>query len=122
MEGKPFVGDAGEILRSTLLRNGIDPDIDCYITNLSLVRATNDKFESIRTTDATRESIGRLKRDIETYRPNCTLLLGNHPLYEIAGKGVLTKEEHVIGITAYRGSILESHCNTKCIATYHPSY
>ena len=102
--GRPFVGGAGKILDGMLLEAGIDRR-DCYITNVMHIRPVNNDFGEFYE-DAGRKIPGkllidgndRLLQELNVVKPNVVIALGNEAMKSLTGK---------IGITKYRGSILQ---------------
>lgn len=126
--GRPFVGSAGKLLNKMLANVGIDRK-ECYLTNVMKVRPPGDDFgvfyeeeytkmgsvkkRKARTTPSQilQEGIATLIEEIKAIKPNVTVALGTEPLKALAGR---------IGITKWRGSILDSSVG-KVIGTFHPS-
>src|SRR5437660_1336188 len=90
---------------------------EVFVTNVVHERPPNNKFEAFlkpKPTLALLQGVIRLKKDIESIRPNLVLAFGDVPLRFLTNKHSITK---------YRGSILESALvrGQKVIATYHPA-
>ena len=111
VERKPFVGRAGQLLDQVLSANGIQRS-KCFITNLCHYRPKGNKFELLSGTFELQQGILELNDLRAKYKPNLIVCLGNAPLSYICERN---------GITAWRGSILESS-GIKCIPTFHPAY
>lgn len=108
---EPFIGASGQLLRETLLRNGISP-LDCYFTNLSHYRPQNNAFDLLINSDELTNGIQEILLNIEHYKPNLIVLVGRNPLnFLIPSKDV---------IAHWRGSILELK-GIKCIPILHPA-
>ncbi|MFL7867429.1 MAG: uracil-DNA glycosylase family protein [Anaerolineales bacterium] len=114
IQGKPFVGRAGQLLDKILLAADFDPEKDVYITN-SVFRMPpgNDGKAFRKPTD----------QEIEYYRPYVfeiirlvdpyiMLLTGNVACYSILGK---------TGITSLRGQWTHSQ-ERWIMPIFHPSY
>ena len=114
IQGKPFVGRAGQLLDKILLAADFDPEKDVYITN-SVFRMPpgNDGKAFRKPTD----------QEIEYYRsyvfeiirlvdPIIMLLTGNVACYSILGK---------TGITSLRGQWTHAH-ERWIMPIFHPSY
>ena len=129
-QGRPFVGEAGELLRRYLARKeAYVPQEEIKFANLSQHRPRDNKFTHLLGTDELEEGLDKLKKEIARARPNVIVALGNWPLYFLTGNckydDKRRKKEPGKGIAQYRGSILPSlpeFQETKVIATYHPSY
>jgi uracil-DNA glycosylase family 4 len=134
IEGRPFVGPAGKMLRSFLNRAGIDPD-DVYLTNMCKYRPPGNKIEKFFLRGGlpnmqVLEGMEELQADIKRIKPNVIVACGNFPLWALTGIGTWnenpteTRARGYSGITKWRGSILEGVLvpGTKVIPTFHPSY
>lgn len=113
----PFVGTAGNLL-SQGLANAQVLKSACFLGYLSSTPAPN--YNPFQLTDASwsvKEGKAQLERDLEKFKPNVILILGQRTL-------------HSAGIThpidSYRGSLFKCRevespfYNYKCIATYDP--
>jgi len=113
IEGRPFVGKAGKLLRSTLNLYGYN-DKNSIISNVIPCRPENNKFPKDKV--LVKDCVDRwLRREIELLKPSCLLLLGAQPLKYVLGK---------TGITKIRGDWYNTlwDSNVKCMPTFHPSY
>ena len=117
LQGRPFVGGAGDKLNYLLSKAGIARDA-CYIDNVVNVRPPNNNFgiyysDSKRTkpTERLLEAHRKLQGLVREYKPNVVIALGNEPMYALTGKKQILK---------WRGSILQSY-GVKVIPTTHPS-
>jgi DNA polymerase len=114
IQGKPFVGRAGQLLDKILLAVDFDPEKDVYITNSVFRMPPGDDGKAFRKpTD----------QEIEYYRPyvfeiirlvdpHIMLLTGNVACYSILGK---------TGITSLRGQWTNSQ-DRWIMPIFHPSY
>lgn len=114
IQGKPFVGRAGQLLDKILLAVNFDPEKDIYITNSVFRMPPGDDGKAFRKpTD----------QEIEYYRPYVfeiihlvdpyiMLLTGNVACHSILGK---------TGITSLRGQWTQSH-ERWIMPIFHPSY
>lgn len=125
--GEPFRGPAGNILNELLLKAGIDP-ADCYYSNIVNQRPPgNDLSEWIPKGipgPEVMDGIDSLIEEVEAVNPNLIIPLGNWPLWMFYGQRT-NKQNEPIGITDYRGYILEARkiCKgRKLLPTFHPSY
>lgn len=112
-EGRPFIGQAGEVIRTELRKySRIFNPKTTLITNVLLCRPINNKFP---TTDEPKTCTSLwLDREIRLLTPKCILCLGNTPLKFL-------REQ--TGITKHRGTWKYlSQYDIWSFATYHPSY
>jgi uracil-DNA glycosylase family 4 len=124
----PFVGPAGRVLREMLLKSGIDPDHDVYYSNIVNARPPgNDLSKWISKgvpNDIVLDGVDSLISEVESVQPNVIMPLGNWPLWFFYGQK-MNKDYQPVGITDYRGYILEARkiCKgRKILPTLHPSY
>lgn len=115
-EGKPFVGQAGQVLLTSLSRSGID-HTKIKLFNLFGYRPYHNRFEYIlnpQNKEVFANELAKLYSYIATHKPKVIGALGKWPLY------FLTHKE---GISHWRGSILPyaQDPTIKVIPTYHPS-
>lgn len=118
-QGAPFVGPAGKLLNTLLRQAGIDRD-EVYITNTVKIEPPHsgkDKFffdKGIPTKEYM-DGILELVQEINEVNPNVIVPIGNYALWA-------TTQE--MGITNYRGSILECKlvAEKKVIPTVHPAW
>jgi uracil-DNA glycosylase family protein len=114
--GRPFVGPAGQLLRSLLADAGI-PDSRVYITNA--VKHFSFELRGKRRLHKTplQRHVAAchdwLKREIESRRPAVIVTLGATALRAVLG--------HAMTISAARGRELAQRDGIRVIATYHPS-
>lgn len=115
IQGEPFVGPSGSILREDLRDAGVSIS-DCYRTNIFKYQLPDNEFERYKEIGLNlEEALVELRNEIEVMNPNCILGLGDPPLQVLAGKKG-TKN----GITEWRGSILPI-LGKKAVFTYHPA-
>ena len=117
MQGRPFVGPAGQIFDTALTQAGLDRS-QAYVTNA--VKHFKFKSEGKRRIHE-RPNIGEvnhcrwwLKREIEMAQPDLIVALGATAARSLTGRNVV--------ITDSRGSILESEEGVPVLVTIHPSY
>jgi uracil-DNA glycosylase family 4 len=86
VQGRPFVGASGRLLRSILKSIGANLD-ECYITNATLCKPPPDKrpFHQ-RHMDAITNCLPRLRAEIELVRPRVIVTLGNAALIALTGR------------------------------------
>lgn len=110
INGKPFVGKAGKLLRSTLEKYGFNSS-NSLITNTLPCRPENNKFP--KDNNLVNDCVKKwLNKEIEITNPKYILLIGATPT-----KFLLNK----IGITKLRGQWFEYN-GIQCMPTYHPSF
>lgn len=117
MQGRPFVGPAGQIFDAALAQAGLDRT-QAYVTNA--VKHFKFKPEGKRRIHE-RPNVSEvnhcrwwLKREIEMVQPDLIIALGATAARSLTGRNV--------AITASRGSILESAEGVPVLVTIHPSY
>ena len=117
VQGRPFVGPAGQILDAALVQAGLDRT-QAYVTNA--VKHFKFRPEGKRRIHE-RPNVGEvnhcrwwLKREIEMVQPDLIVALGATAARSLTGRNV--------AITANRGSILESEEGVPVLVTIHPSY
>jgi len=115
---RPFVGPAGMELNKLLHSVGIVRS-SCYITNVIKEQPKNNditQFINVKknfVTDAAKDYINHLKRELSECSANIIVALGNTALWALTGN---------YGIERWRGSIIESTLveGRKVIGTFHP--
>lgn len=107
--GKPFVGTAGKLLRSELIRVGISPT-SCYLTNT--VKCFPDGTPTEEQSNICASHY--LSNELSELNPDFILALGNTALRAI------TRGER---ISEARGQIWEATIGSAFVyPTYHPAY
>lgn len=120
-QGKPFVGQAGELLRAMLRDVGLVPDEDVFITNANKCRPTLPDFSKNLKPGPNQIEACRvyLAKEVELLQPRAILLCGGNAVEAfIPRPGAPT-------ITDARNRNLPSPrvCPTAIVtATWHPSY
>ena len=117
---RPFVGKSGSFL-TTLLRDvGIDRN-GVFLGNVCQVRPPANRIEAFSWNGPEiQEGLLKLNEDLEKFKPNVTVLLGNTPLH--AAKGDKAK------ISVWRGSLFECSIvdspmfGRKCLPALHPAF
>jgi uracil-DNA glycosylase family 4 len=123
VDGRPFVGEAGNFLTTVLGRNGI-PRESVRLANLCHYRPRDNKFDYLLDTPQLQDGIKALSEYIQSHRPTVIAALGNWPLYYLTGK---QGKKAGSGILNWRGSILTCSLHgvtgqLKVIPTLHPAY
>jgi len=110
LQGKPFVGQAGQLLYRLLEQVGIDKDA-CFIGNVCQHPGDINRL----TWDGAEMEAGKsqLALDLAKHKPNICILLGNTPLRHFAnGRRPINK---------WRGTLFKGLADYKCISTFHPA-
>jgi DNA polymerase len=113
LQGRPFVGKAGELLDRMIGALGLRRE-DTYIANVVKCRPPDNRTP---TTDEAHACLGYLRRQIELIQPAVIVTLGATPLRELVG---LTE-----GITRIRGQWRQVRVGDRDIPvmpTFHPAY
>lgn len=136
VDGRPFVGAAGQTMRKSLLSVGIDPD-EIYMTNICRYRPPANKIRTWfdgagRPNELVLQGMLELIEEINRIKPNVIIAFGNYPLWALTGLAQWKKiklrdggtEMDYTGISNWRGSIVECTLvpGFKVIPTFHPSY
>jgi DNA polymerase len=108
IEGKPFVGEAGQLLNRMLQAISISRE-EVYITNVVKCRPPKNRTPSKSEISA---CYSYLVRQLEIIRPNLILTLGN-----FATQTILSTKK---GITNLRGKLF-SYKGIPLIPTFHPA-
>lgn len=110
IEGQPFVGRAGQILREALRETKILNKSNTLICNVLGCRPPKNKFPTDESPSICAEKW--LFKAIGMAKPKRMLLLGAKPLWHVAG---------LKGITDARGQWMNVR-GVRTMATFHPSY
>ena len=112
LQGRPFVGKAGELLDRMILAIGLKRS-EVYIANIVKCRPPDNRTP---TSAESQRCLGYLRRQIELIRPEVIVLLGKTPLQELLGIST--------GITRMRGQWqrLEMLGGIPVMPTFHPAY
>ncbi len=116
LEGIPFIGPAGKLLRSVLEEVGIDIETT-YVTNaVKHFKFKNTTTRRLHVKPSSRE-IGAcnawLDAEIQSIRPQYVVCLGATAASVVLGP--------TFKITQQRGMVLKSKYSSWTLATYHPS-
>jgi uracil-DNA glycosylase len=109
--GRPFIGASGRLLDSIL--NGVGLlRAGCFVGNICQYRPPGNEIKGFGYDHPkVQEGWAELKNQLNEYKPNCILVLGNTPLHFLCGRS---------GITSWRGSILSSPFG-KVVPSIHPA-
>ena len=112
LQGRPFVGKAGELLDKMIGALGLQRS-EVYIANVVKCRPPDNRTP---TAQEAQRCLGYLRRQIEMIRPSVIVTLGATPLRELLG--VQT------GITRIRGQWqrLDMLGGLPVMPTFHPAY
>jgi|TARA_R100001530_G_scaffold124479_1_gene92713 DNA polymerase len=115
--GEQLVGEAGQVLRSILNKQGIDLDIDCWKTSAICCRPPKNKTPSKLQIKCCRP---RLERVIKKKKPKLIILLGGVAVESFIGNRL---SEAVGGINKWRGFVVpDQKYKAWMVSTFHPSY
>ena len=113
LQGRPFVGKAGELLDRMIGAIGLRRE-DTYIANIVKCRPPDNRTP---TPEEAQTCLGYLRRQIEFVQPSVIVTLGATPLRELLGVGE--------GITKVRGQWRQLKLGGREIPvmpTFHPAY
>ncbi len=113
LQGRPFVGKAGELLDRMIGAIGLRRE-DTYIANVVKCRPPDNRTPL---PEEARACLGYLRRQIELIRPDVIVTLGATPLRELLGVSE--------GITRIRGQWRQVEVGGRRIPvmpTFHPAY
>ena len=110
VQGKPFVGRAGQCLDRAIRSLKFDPDKDCYICNIIKCHPPNNRKPSAEEIE---NCIPYLYEQINIINPKVILALGN-----TAAQTLLDSKE---GVTKER-LIVHRYMDKPLYVTFHPSY
>ena len=113
LEGRPFVGRAGQLLDKMLAAIGLT-EADVHITNIVYWRPPGNRTPTPQEAQVCRPF---LERQIELVAPNVVALLGG-----AAAKHVLDVAEGIMRIRGKPREIVVGAHAAKAIATLHPAY
>ncbi len=123
---EPFVGTSGRFLRAILAQAGASTR-QTFFGNVCQHRPKDNDIENFDFDGFEIQSgITQLRADLQTFRPNCVLLLGRTAFR--AGRPDLcyqSKGSTIIPLSDWRGSIFsggELLAGCKQVGTYHPAY
>ncbi len=115
--GRPFVGQAGQLLDELLVEAGIDRS-EVYVTNVVKVRPTKESGGRISNrpprVGEVREGLEILEPELGLIKPSVLVLLGGTP-----AKALIEKS---FTLRSGRGQLLDSRLGIPALTTYHPAY
>ncbi|TYB30641.1 MAG: uracil-DNA glycosylase [Candidatus Mcinerneyibacterium aminivorans] len=110
LQGRPFVGRAGKLLRKIIKEEKLNMD-KVYIANITKCRPFNNEDPRH---EAIKNCLPYLQKQINIIEPNIIATLGRVP-------GRILTERKNLKITKERGEI-DKFENTPVMLMYHPSY
>lgn len=113
LQGRPFVGKAGELLDKMIGAIGLTRE-QVYIANIVKCRPPDNR---VPTAPEAAACLGYLRRQIELVRPGVIVTLGATPLRELVGESA--------GITKIRGQwrrVRVGERDIPVMPTFHPAY
>lgn len=114
--GEPFVGASGSLLCQVLSTLGLSRS-SAFFGNICQVCPPNNDIEAFEPFGGEISTgIEQLLTDLERFRPNICVLLGNTALRRF-------KDDDKASVSYWRGSLfqVEKWAKVKCMATYHPA-
>ena len=112
--GKPFCGQAGELLDHILYKLGLDRE-DIYITNVLKCRPTANKLPNAKGTQACVDACWPyLMTELQNVDPKAVLLLGGTAMTTLTGLRLISRHEGTQVDTVYEGA--------KTFVGFHPAY
>ena len=115
--GRPFVGETGQHLRSTLGRLGVDLFRDCWVTNALSCRPPKNKIPKEEMIGWCRPKVLRLIHELQ---PSSVVLLGGRACESVIG---WMWQEDAGGIMRWAGYKIPSRrLNAWVCPAYHPSF
>lgn len=112
MQGKPFVGRAGQLLDKIFQSVGLSREKDVYICNTVKCRPPENRDPLPEEKAACREF---LDKQIEILKPRIILLCGKVALTSFL-------PDLTVGITKARGKWFDGPYGSKMMPIFHPSY
>lgn len=116
-KGVQLIGQAGQVLRNVLKRQGIDLDEDCWKTNAVCCRPPKNRTPAKREINCCKP---RMIQIIKEKNPRLVLLLGGVALESLLSTRIGTE---IGGINKWRGfHIPDQEYKTWVCPTFHPSF
>lgn len=113
LQGKPFVGLAGQLLDRMLAAIGLK-EADVHITNTVYWRPPGNRTPTLQETEACKPF---LQRQIELVAPELMVLLGG-----AAAKSILDTTEGIMRLRGKWRNLTIGGCDIRVMATLHPAY
>jgi len=116
-QGKQFVGDSGQRLRSALRKFGIDPNEDCWFTNALSCRPPRNRTPTEKEINYCRPLVVKA---INELKPNVIIPLGGSAVRSVIAHAW---RDDIDAITRWVGwGIPSQKLNAWICPSYHPSY
>lgn len=109
LQARPFVGDAGKLLTSLIVKSGLRRE-DVYIANIVKCRPPNNRNPE---EDEISACLPFIKAQIEIIRPKVIVCLGKIAAQALTGSNVM--------ISKLRGNFFK-YDNIPVMPTFHPAY
>ena len=126
--GQPFIGQSGRFLAALLSRAGI-PLSSCFIGHVSQHRPPHGDITAFDWNGIEiQNGIERLREDLDQFKPNIVVLLGNSALKLAKDFGTPFGTKYSFSTDKWRGSIFRCEepdspfYGFKCLPTYNPAY
>jgi uracil-DNA glycosylase family 4 len=114
---KQLIGDAGQLLRKVLRKEGIDLDIDCRKINSTNCRPPKNREPSDDEIAFCRPNVFK---EIESFKPHIIILMGKAAIKSVIGS---FWKKDLGTVTSWRGwTIPDRSLNAWICPTFHPSY
>jgi uracil-DNA glycosylase family 4 len=118
-QGRPFVGESGQVLQTAFRKAGLELFQDCWVSNALICRPKGNELpkDPKKVIEHCRPNVLTLLRDL---KPEVVILLGNAAVQSVIGW--LWKED-AKGISRWGGWRIPSmRLNAWVCPTYHPSF
>lgn len=117
LQGVPFVGRAGQLLKETLLEYGVDFDRDCWKTNANICRPENNRTPTAAEIDYCRPNLNKTIRELN---PRMILPLGPAAVRSLLGP---LWRENVGSMTQWAGWRIPLQPGNRWVCpNYHPAH
>lgn len=127
LQGRPFVGVSGRLLRGIMAQSGLDLD-DCFVGNITSYRPPNNDISHFSFFGPEiQQGLAQLTIDLREFKPNIVVCLGGTSLKAAREPDHKGKKPGAT-ISDWRGSLFRCEQGNspmfgyKCMATYHPAY
>ena len=114
LEGRPFIGRSGQLLRQLLCNVKIDPEQDAFITNIVKCRPPNNRNPK---SSEIKNCLSILEKQLSILKPELIVLIGSASTQALLGKD--------IKISKKRGQWLKKTIKNHTVnimPIFHPSY
>lgn len=128
IQGQPFVGASGRFLAALLKQAGTSKE-SCFVGNISQHRPPGNKIEAFEWHGLQiQHGLDQLRHDLEAFKPNVVVLLGNVPLRAAKDPmSLMPLSKRRFSNSNWRGSLFIGEKGSvfegmKCLSTLHPAY